>query len=161
MWINTNQQIIEDNGQYVAADGTHYPSDFPKTQIAELVQVVTTPPPVIGQYQSASYEIVDGAQVWKVTDWTQGEIDSYKQSLVPAAVTTRQAKQALLLHGYYPSVQPAIDAISDVTQRGLVQIAWENSQVFERNNPTLVMLGGALGLTSTQMDDLFIYANTL
>lgn len=161
MWINANQQIIEDNDSYIDVDGTRYPSNFPKAQIVELTQVATTPQPVIGQFQTASYEIVDGTQVWQVTDWTQEEIDTYNKSLIPAEVTTRQAKQALLLHGYYSSVQAAIDAIPDATQRGLVQIAWEDSQVFERNSPTLIMLGGALGLTSTQMDDLFIYANTL
>ena len=161
MWINTNQQVIADNDLYTDASGTRYPSNFPKAQITDLVQVVTTPQPSVGQHQTASYEIVNGTQVWQITDWTQEEIAAYNKSLVPAEVTTRQAKQALLLHGYYSSVQAAIDAISDVTQRGLVQIAWEDSQVFERNSPTLVMLGGALGLTSTQMDELFIYANTL
>lgn len=161
MWINANQQIIEGNDPYTGVDGTRYPSNFPKAQITDLVQVMATPQPEIGQHQTATYEVVDNTQVWQVTDWTQEEIDAYNKSLVPATVTTRQAKQALLLHGYYSSVQAAIDAISDVTQRGLVQIAWEDSQVFERNSPTLIMLGGALGLTSTQMDELFIYANTL
>ena len=77
---------------------------------------------------------------------------------VPAEVTRRQAKQALLLAGVLGSVQGAIDAIPDATQRALAQIEWDDSQVFERNRPILIMLATALGLSSEQLDDLFITA---
>lgn len=81
--------------------------------------------------------------------------------VVPQAVTRRQAKQALLLAGKLSSVQPAIDAIPDPIQRAMVQIEWDDSQMFERNRPALIALGTALGLTSGQLDDLFVQAGTL
>lgn len=80
---------------------------------------------------------------------------------VPTEVTRRQAKQALLLNGLLPSVQPAIDAIPDPTQRAMIQIEWDDSQVFERDRPALIALGTALGLSSAQLDALFIQASTL
>lgn len=80
---------------------------------------------------------------------------------VPHQVTKRQARQALLLAGLLDSVQPAIDALPDITQRGLVQIEWDDSQVFERHRPALVSLATALGLSSTQLDDLFRTAASL
>lgn len=80
---------------------------------------------------------------------------------VPAEVTRRQAKQALLLAGLLGSVQGAIDAIPDATQRSLAQIEWDDSQVFERDRPLLITLATALGLTSEQLDALFITAATL
>lgn len=80
---------------------------------------------------------------------------------VPAGVTRRQAKQALLLNGLLSNVQPAIDAIPDATQRAMIQIEWDDSQVFERNRPALVALGTALGLNSAQLDALFLQAATL
>ena len=80
---------------------------------------------------------------------------------VPESVTRRQAKQALLLNGLLDSVQPAIDAIQDATQRALIQIEWDDSQVFERRRPALVALGSALGLSSAQLDALFIQAAQL
>lgn len=80
---------------------------------------------------------------------------------VPASVTRRQAKQALLLNGLLGNVQPAIDAITDATQRGLIQIEWDDSQVFERNRPALIALGTALGLSDAQLDALFIEAAQL
>ena len=80
---------------------------------------------------------------------------------VPASVTRRQARQALLLRGKLNLVQPAIDAIPDATQRGLIQIEWDDSQVFERNRASLVALASAIGLTSAETDELFIFAATL
>lgn len=80
---------------------------------------------------------------------------------VPASVTRRQAKQSLLLNGLLANVQPAIDAIPDATQRAMIQIEWDDSQVFERDRPALIALGSALGLSAAQLDALFIQAAQL
>ncbi len=78
--------------------------------------------------------------------------------VVPQSVTRRQAKQALLLAGLLNSVQATINAIPDATQRGLVQIEWDDSQEFIRTRPVLIALASALGLNSSQLDALFIQA---
>lgn len=98
----------------------------------------------------ATWSLVDGAVV----------ID---QSLtpVPQVVTRRQARSALLLAGKLNLVQPAIDAIPDPVQRGLMQIEFDDSQTFERQRPSLIALASALGLTSDQVDQLFITAASL
>lgn len=80
---------------------------------------------------------------------------------VPTVLTRRQAKLALVLAGVYPNVSGAIAAIADETERLLVQVAWEDSETFERDNATLLMLANALGLTSSQIDDMFITGATL
>lgn len=80
---------------------------------------------------------------------------------VPQFVTRRQAKQALILGGLIAGIQPAIDAIPDPIQRALIQCEWDDSQVFERDRPALIALGGALGLSSAQLDALFISAAAL
>lgn len=77
---------------------------------------------------------------------------------VPQVVTKRQARQALLLAGRLADVQPAIDAIPDPLQRGLVQIEWDDSQEFQRTRPSLIALASAIGLTSQDLDQLFILA---
>ena len=89
------------------------------------------------------------------------DIEAKRKASVPASVTRRQAKQALLLNGLLANVQPAIDAIPDAAQRAMIQIEWDDSQVFERDRPALITLGSALGLTNTQLDDLFIGAAQL
>ena len=80
---------------------------------------------------------------------------------VPAAVTRRQARQALVLAGKFDAVQLAINAIPDTTQRKLMQIEWDDSLEFERDRPSLMAIGAAIGLTSEGLDDLFRTAVTL
>jgi hypothetical protein len=80
---------------------------------------------------------------------------------VPQSVTRRQAKQALVLNGKLASVQPAIDAITDTTQRSLMQIEWDDSQEFVRSRPTLIQIGAAIGLDAAGLDALFIQASGL
>jgi hypothetical protein len=80
---------------------------------------------------------------------------------VPQWVTRRQARQALLLAGKLAQVQPAIDAIAEPVQRGMVQIEWDDSLHFERNRPALLALATALGMSNTDLDALFVTAATL
>jgi len=80
---------------------------------------------------------------------------------VPQWVTRRQARQALLLAGYLHAVQPAIDAIADPVQRALVQIEWDDSLHFERHRPALQALAAALGMSTHDLDLLFIAAAQL
>ena len=80
---------------------------------------------------------------------------------IPQTVTRRQARQALLISGHLSSVQPAIDAIPDDLQRGMVQIEWDDSQTFERQRPTLIALATAIGMDSEAIDNLFIQAAQL
>jgi len=80
---------------------------------------------------------------------------------VPQTVTRRQARQALFLAGLLDSVEPAIAAIPDVTQRRLAQIEWEDSLEFDRKRPLVIGIGTALGLTSAGIDELFTTASTL
>jgi hypothetical protein len=82
-------------------------------------------------------------------------------STIPQSITRRQARQALLLAGRLDLVQPAIDAISDATQRALMQIEWMDSQEFERSRPSLIAIGGAIGLDAAGIDALFVQAAAL
>lgn len=81
--------------------------------------------------------------------------------VVPQSVTRRQARQALRLANKLHLVQPAIDAIADDLQRGLMQDEWDESLTFERQRPSLIALAGAIGLDAEELDDLFITAGRL
>jgi hypothetical protein len=80
---------------------------------------------------------------------------------VPPEVSRRAAKQALAQAGLLANVQPAISAIVDPAQRQMMQIEWDDSQVFVRTRPSLIGLATALGLSSAQLDQLFIQAGAL
>lgn len=79
----------------------------------------------------------------------------------PKSVTRRQARQALALAGKLALVQPAIENISDPLQKSLAQIEWDDSTHFERDRPLLIQLAYSIGLSDSDIDDLFILADTL
>lgn len=89
------------------------------------------------------------------------EAERIRISKIPRTVTRRQARQALLLRGKLALVQPAIDAIPDTTQRGLMQIEWDDSLSFDRDRPSLISIGAAIGYDSLGLDDVFTFAATL
>lgn len=79
---------------------------------------------------------------------------------IPQTVTMRQARLALMGAGMLSSVSQAIDALPS-PQKEAASIEWEYSQEVHRNRPLVQMLAPALGLTSEQLDQLFITAATL
>jgi hypothetical protein len=79
---------------------------------------------------------------------------------VPATVTMRQARMALLQTGMLSSVQSAIDSLGG-TAGDAARIEWDFSVEVHRARPLVSTLQGILGLTSAQVDDLFRLASTL
>ena len=75
---------------------------------------------------------------------------------IPLAVSMRQARLALKQEGLLATVQSNIDALPEESQ-----IEWEYAAQVERSSPLVASLGAALGLTETQLDDLFKLAITL
>jgi hypothetical protein len=118
----------------------------------EYVSHVSLPDEALPQdrTQRALWALVDGAVV----------IDP-SLAPVPQEVSRRQAKEALRRAGLLSQVQPAIDAILDADQRTAMQIEWDDSQVFQRNRPSLIAIGTALGLDSAEIDALFVTAAAL
>lgn len=79
---------------------------------------------------------------------------------VPAAVTMRQARLALLGANLLSSVDTAIDALPEPT-KSAARIEWEYSNELQRGNALVAALTPALALTSEQVDALFIAASAL
>lgn len=94
---------------------------------------------------------------------TQWEIlDSRVISIeVPQTITVRQAREQLIRIGLLSKVQTEIDKITDLTQKEIVQNYWEYSMDFKRDNEVLITLATNLGLTSQDIDSLFIEASKL
>lgn len=77
--------------------------------------------------------------------------------VVPAIVSMRQARLALLSAGLLANVDAAIAALPS-PQREAAQIDWEYATEVRRASPLIAALGPALGLTDAQIDALFIAA---
>lgn len=83
------------------------------------------------------------------------------QKPVPASVTMRQARLALLQTGRLVSVQSAITAIEDPVSRQASQIEWEYAATVDRSSSFTQDMANALGLSDSDMDDLFTLAASL
>jgi len=95
-------------------------------------------------------------------------LPDFDLNAVPFKVTARQAREALINQSIQDgddkiaTINAYIDAIPDANQQALARNYWESSQDFERTNALLnTIAADALGLTQTQIDDLFRYAQKL
>jgi hypothetical protein len=90
------------------------------------------------------------------------EADIWAQSVakvIPSVVTMRQARLALLETSKLHLVDLAIDSLPS-PQKEAAQIEWEYSGEVHRNKEFVLLLGAALGLTSEDLDNLFLLAST-
>ena len=105
------------------------------------------------------------------TDWQQyqqwlaeGNVPAPADPVPPvviSSVTMRQARLALLGAGLLDSVDAAIAAIPDPTQRRAAETEWEYAQTVDRSSAFTQQLATGLGLTSEQLDALFTQAAAL
>ena len=111
-------------------------------------------------YAAQFIEVPDNVETgWKLVDgeWVAaGPI----VNLVPQEVTMRQARLALLDAELLGNVQAAINSLPEPAKTK-AQIEWDYSNALQRSNPFVATLGGALGLDSEALDNLFIAASKL
>jgi hypothetical protein len=82
-------------------------------------------------------------------------------SLIPQAVSMRQARLALLQAGILATVDQVIAGITPTEAQQKIKIEWDYATEVDRQWPTLLALQSTLELTDEQVDDLFILAATL
>ena len=75
---------------------------------------------------------------------------------IPQSVTRFQALAVLAAGGYLDTVRTHIATLD---QNNVQRLAWENAADWERTSPTLNALAQMLGLTDTEVDDLFVAAS--
>lgn len=80
--------------------------------------------------------------------------------IIPPIVTMAQARLALLQAGLLAQVNAAVAAMPGI-QGDAIRIEWEFRAVIRRDSPTVAALSAGLGLTETQLDELFTLAATL
>lgn len=79
---------------------------------------------------------------------------------VPAVVSMRQARLALLGAGLLSQVDAAIDDM-DEPDKSAARIEWEYATELRRDHPLIAGLTEELELTEQQVDDLFIAAGQI
>lgn len=110
--------------------------------------------------------LVDGLWFyrWTVTalddETVAANIEAARLASIPASITMRQARLALLGAGMLAGVGAAIDSLPEPL-KSAAQIEWEYSNEVQRHNGFVEQLAPALGLTTAQLDALFIAAAKL
>lgn len=83
---------------------------------------------------------------------------------IPAYVTKKQLKLALIAQGHYQQVVTFINTRSNFPSTEAwttAMIHWTDSETFQRKHALTEVLRGAVGLTNEQTDALWTYAATL
>ena len=140
-------------GELVVGDYRFYemapePAYNPDTQRIELT---STPVQRVGQ---------PWLRGWVVVALTAAEMTAIAKAKVPASVTMRQGRLALLAAGKLAQVDAAIASLPE-PQKSAALIEWNFSNELQRGNAFVATLGAALGLSDAQVDQLFITAAAL
>lgn len=133
--------VIEDLG-----DGTsHYNFDVVKEEEG---------------YSYGQVTVINPVTVSKIKEALTSEGYEHEVELeglpTPSQITMRQTKLALLNKGLLDTVNQAVATLDQAAQ-----IEWEYSAVTERNSPFVAQMGLLLGLSESEVDELFIYAEGL
>lgn len=108
------------------------------------------------------YSIYEGREDLIKPDWVEMTAEEWSAYIapkvsIPDEVTMRQARIALLRYGLLSTIESAI--INGVNEE--MKIEWEYALTVRRDWPSLVSLTQSMGMTSAQLDELFILASTL
>lgn len=93
---------------------------------------------------------------------TQAEIDEKNKVYVPQQVKNMKLRLALIQSGIsIANIEAGIAAIPDQATKEMINTMWEYAEYYERDNTQLIGMAAQLGITDEQLDQLFIYAETL
>lgn len=146
----------------------HAPDDFPADAYGaqwhpegrEGSESLPEIPPLTLTYLTPA-ETEDGEPVGHSRTFTEAEIEAAKDIPVepvpvPQSLTRREFHLAAASVGITrQTILDQIALIPDETQRNLALIDYEESRDFRRDWPLLASMAGNLGVTETQLDDLF------
>lgn len=166
MYINkVTNELIEDNNVVLMFANVSFPNGvLDESFLAKqnIVKVEYEAQPVIDDFtqdveQDKLATLENGVYIikYRVLPKTEDEIIEYRKSQVPQSITPLQAKLQLLKLGLLDEVELL------VTGDRTSQLYWEYASVIERDNEILLMMAEQLGLTSEQVDEMFIEASKL
>ena len=99
-------------------------------------------------------QIIEGA--------TEQEIAEMEKAKIPIQVKNMKFRLALIKVGMSVNqISQAIEKMPQSNVKEQIQTLWEYADYFERNDKTLVAMAVQFGITTEQLDNLFILAETL
>jgi hypothetical protein len=138
---------------YVDINGA-YLGGFDESMLENRVDENGDPVPFVSIVPEGAIEVPNapshGSDTWDGSNWVA-------QVQVPEQITPRQARLALHSAGLLDAVEAALA----LPENRAAQITWEYALEINRSDQLIATFGALLGLTSSQIDDLFKIAATL
>ena len=107
------------------------------------------------------FDEINKVYTYEVLEKTEEEIETYNKALIPKIISQRQLRTQLALNGFDLSdVQAIIDSLPD-PNKTIAQIAWDYASTFVRNDALLNSIAGILGISQSDLDQIFINASKL
>lgn len=132
----------------------------------ELVITHLPQPPYDDQTQSlecneyANLQNNQWVKEYFVRNLTEQEIED-KKPKPPTTCTPRQFRLALISNNIdTETILSMINNIQNLTERKIALIEWEYSIEIKREHPLILTFAQQMGITTKQLDDIFILANT-
>lgn len=103
----------------------------------------------------------DNKDYMQYLDWVSlgnSAVEAPVEQTIPPLVTRFQAKAALTNAGLIGQVE---SLMTDPATPEIYVLAWSETLHFERNSPSVLAIAGAIGLTDSQIDDLFLSAASI
>lgn len=103
---------------------------------------------------------------WNGSQWIEGatpqEIAQYNALQVPKEVANMNFRLALIHFGIFPSlIDTAFAYMPDGEEKEEYLSLWNFANTMERYEPKLINMALEFGINSTQLDEIFKYANSL
>lgn len=93
-------------------------------------------------------------------DTLEVESAQYTSPAIPSSVLMRQARLVLLELGLLDSVESATKDMPSPS-KDIAEIEWNYSPIVDRHKALVAVLVGKLGISESQLDELFIKASSL
>lgn len=91
---------------------------------------------------------------------TPEEIAEFKKSLIPQTAKNMKFRLELIKSGVsIKQIEQGIEAMPDSQQKEQIKTLWEFADFFERTDKTLCAMAQQFGISSEQLDQLFILSN--
>jgi len=160
VWKNPNSRCLAECIQI--QDKQPYSTIDPETGTKIYLPIPVEDIPAL-PYEIIGDGSVEDFEAWRVQQIATGWVAAPPEPIVPSAVTCATLRIAIKrLYGITEeNVDALIAGISDVNAKWEAETLWKKSPTIRRRHPLVLSFSAAFGLTSSQVDQAFILAETL
>lgn len=110
---------------------------------------------------ASAHEVPQPGYAEEPLDASAPELQALFAPPVPRIAPAGRFMQALVRLGWYTPLDSAIASIPSNSRGDELRVLWRRAVEFRRNDPDLIAVGRAVGMTDADIDAVFILADNL